>query len=281
MNYSKFKSPDVLSVDGCKFTYLDVFDKDYLDTKTMPMQEIKQRAKMLFETRDKFKKLITNFNNLSLDELFELYKTFYYVDVDKLKMDIAFARFNSPKVYKLKTNDYVQDIKITRTSTTFNWRNIYQKAMYTVVAEDGSINEEKTYSKYEVQDLVKEGRLALINIEGCGKEMYGVPKHIGILKDIVIPMPISDGCANYLTKTKECYYDFDVVYNGNQKALELLKNDMNISEFIYDYGKFINTFREQVKSLKIALKDKRQEISSKINELKDFSDDVNEFERSL
>ena len=281
MNYCKFKSPDVLSVENGRFTYLDVFDKSYLDTKAMPMQEVKKRVENLFETRDKFKKLITNFNNLSLYELFELYTTFYLVDVDKLKMDIAFAEFNSPKVYKIKTNDYVDDIKITKNSHTFIWHNIYQNAMYTVVAEDGSINEDKIYSKYEVQDLAKDGKLALINIEGYGKEMYGIPKHIGILKGIVIPMPISDVCANYLQKTKECYFKFEDLYNGNQKGFELLKDNMNLSEFIYDYGKFLKAFREQTKHLKYGLIEKKKEVLSKINELKEFSDDINDFERSI
>ena len=278
MKFAEFKMPK----NGERFDpyiHLRAFDPNLF--KFVSFSEVKNQYKQLLLVNNAFKDFIKNFNSLSNMAFFESFRMFYRVPVDKVKQDILTSMFKKPKKYVIKSNDIIENLESEGHGRDFSWWREHYRAEYVVYAEDGSLDENKIYSKQEIKELAESKKIIVMNKQAYGKEIHPTKKQLDELKEIVVLDIIPYDVRTYLgydgmdAKSKsEVFKEYADIFNT-------IRQNLSKTEVILDYKKFMKVFEKHTKTMKLVIEKQKQKIAEKYEDLENQSKELDELERSI
>ena len=279
MKFAEFKMPK----NGERFDpyiHLRAFDPQLL-ADYVSFSEIKNQYKQLLLVNNAFKDFIKNFNSLSNMAFFESFRMFYRVPVDKVKQDILTSMFKKPKKYVIKSNDIIENLESEGHGRDFSWWREHYRAEYVVYAEDGSLDENKVYTKQEIKELAESKKIIVMGKQSYGKQIHPTKKQLDELKEIVVLDIIPYDVRTYLgydgmdAKSKsEVFKEYADIFNT-------IRQNLSKTEVILDYKKFMKVFEKHTKTMKLVIEKQKQKIAEKYEDLENQSKELYELERSI
>ena len=279
MKFAEFKMPK----NGERFDpyiHLRAFDPQLL-ADYVSFSEIKNKYKQLLLINNAFKDFIKNFNSLSNMTFFESFRMFYRVPVDKVKQDILTSMFKKPKKYVIKSNDIIENLESEGHGRDFSWWTEHYRAEYVVFAEDGSLDENKTYSKQEIKELAESKKIIVMGKQAYGKEIHPTKKQLDELKEIVVLDIIPYDVRTYLDYDGMDKESKKNVFEEYADIFNTIRQNLSKTEVIIDYKKFNEAVKKHTQTMRKRIAKQKQKIAEKYGELENQSKELDELERSI
>lgn len=279
MKFAEFKMPkNEEKFDS--YIHLRAFDPNLLGSHYAFAVIRKEYSKLLM-LKQKFEEFIKNYENLSNIEFFESFRMFYRVPVDKVKKDILTSMFNKPKKYILKSNDIIENLESEGHGRDFSWWTEHFRAKYVVFAEDGSLDENKVYTKKEIKELAESKKIIVMGKQAYGKEIHPTKKQLDELKEIVVLDIIPYNVRTYLdydgmdTKSKsDVFKEYENLFN-------IIRQNLSKTEVVEDYKKFMSVFNKHTETMKNLIAKQKQKIDEQVGELNNQSKELEDLERRI
>ena len=240
MKFTEFKGPNEYENFHAD-KHLEIFNPDFLNVHITDIMWMQRDYQKTVRLKNAFELLIKNFDVLSNKQFFDLFKKFYSVSTDEIKEYIVTKTIKNPKQYTIKTDDIAGGVYTEGHGKDFSWWTEYYHVAYVVMAEDGSLDENRIYTKQELRDLVKSKKVIVMDADAYGDELdlKEVQPMLNNLMKIVVP--------DIIPKKFDYYFHFDEqqsesFFDKHKALFNLIRKDISKEQLLEDYNKFMKEF---------------------------------------
>ena len=230
-------------------------------------------ARSLTESKNNFQKLFDT--TISDIEFFQIYKQFYRWDNDAIIANMNEELFPNPTTTTIKTNDVTSIIRKEGHGKDFSWWTVWNHSAYKVMVNGDFHLEDRIYTKQEISQLVKAGKLIVLKTD----IPYG--KEIDVSEAKKIQHNLSGIEINTHLHHKFVYYghaielkDIIEMHKTNPKAIPAIRRDLTPERLKHDYERFNGEYEQAMtlidSLLERALKKLKAQYAQEITPIEDY-----------